>query len=74
MRQVQAPKAEPLITMNTVVVKRLIPWATTRKSVRKLFTRSGGLRYFVGQGKKQKRFYTTVDWVNEYVEKVKRNR
>lgn len=71
MPEVKAPLVQQLLSMHAIVRLQLIPWARTRRSVRRLFQKRTGLRYFAAGHGEGKRYYTTLAWVEAYKAKVR---
>ena len=61
-----------LISMHQVFTERLIPWATSRRSIERVF-KDGQLRTFTVGGKRKgsrPTHYTTSVWLEKYKQKI----
>lgn len=63
------PKKPEMLSLHRVYKDQLIPWATNRKTVTRLFTENK-VRHVVVGTPKRKRYYTTRAWIETYLHKT----
>lgn len=63
---------EPYISMLQVAKRRLIPWISDRRAIKKLFD-EGVIKFFTAGVGKRKTYFTTKKEIDKFIKKVTKN-